>query len=283
MENKQWKIFKNEIRKNKMVIFAIAFIVVIIVVSLLAPLLNLDPSTPDPANRYAPPSWEHWFGTDKLGRDYFSQAIYGGRVSLLVGVLAMVTSVTIGVTVGAVAGYFGGIVDNILMRIVDMLMAIPWMILVTVASILFKPGITTVILVIGLFTWMDIARLVRAETLSAKEKDYVGYSQFLGRSSFSTIFSHIFPAILPTVIVTATYTISSAIMTESSLSFLGFGVRPPMTSWGAMLQSAQGEMERSFILAVVPGVLIMLTVFSFNKIGNVLRVVVEPNVTAGDE
>ena len=229
------------------------------------------------------PSAQHWFGTDELGRDYFIRVLYGGRVSLVVGVLAMLTSIVIGVTVGMVAGYFGGIVDNILMRIVDVFSSIPWIIMVTVVGLLFKKGLASIIIVIGLFSWMEIARLVRSEVLSAKEREYVQYADFIGIPSGKVIMSHVFPTVFPTIITAATAQIASAIMVESSLSFLGLGVAAPMSSWGSLLQSSQQYLQKAPYMAVLPGILIILTVYSFNKLGDVLRVFVEPRITAGDK
>lgn len=166
------------------------------------------------------PSSAHIFGTDEVGRDYLARVIYGGRVSLLVGVLAMLMSVTIGVTVGILAGYLGGIIDGILMRIVDILQSIPWLILVTVISIFFKQGLVSIIIVIGFFSWMEIARLVRAEVMSVKEREYVLYADFTGVSLFKMVLRHLIPSVLPTIIIAATTSISNAIMTESSPEFL---------------------------------------------------------------
>ena len=272
-----------DFKHDRAAIFSAAFLVFIILISIFAFLLPINPNAIDPENILSGPSAQHWFGTDQVGRDYLIRTIYGGRVSLLVGVLAMLTSTVIGVAVGTVAGYFGGIVDNILMRIVDVLSSIPWMILITVVSILLKPGLQTIILVIGLFTWMEIARLVRAETLSVKEREFVMYSQFTGTSSFWIVLRHIIPSVLPTIIISATTSMANAIMTESSLSFLGIGIQQPMSSWGSLLQEAQGNLQNAFYMALIPGILIILTVFSFNKIGNLMRVLIEPKVTAGDE
>ncbi len=171
--------------------------------------------------------------------------LYGGRISLIVGVVAMCISTAIGMTVGAVAGYFGGVVDAVLMRFVDILSSIPWMILVTIASIYLKPGLHTIILVIGLFTWMRIARLVRAETLSIKEREYVLYARAIDQSHLFVILRHILPAVMPTIVVAATMGIADAIMIESALSFLGLGIQPPISSWGSMLNRAQGALEKA--------------------------------------
>lgn len=283
MQNRRWKNVLNELKHNKSAIFAIVYLTVIILFSVFAFLIPIDPDAINVSNMLASPSAKSWFGTDELGRDYLTRTIYGGRVSLLVGVAAMLTSTVIGVLVGTISGYFGGLIDSLLMRIVDVISSIPWMILVTVVSIFMQPGLKTIIIVIGLFTWMEIARLVRAETLSIKEREYVEYSAFVGEKSFAIILRHIIPSVFPTIIVAATTSIAGAIMTESSLSFLGLGIQQPMSSWGSLLQSAQGNLGTAPYMAILPGVLIILTVYSFNKLGDVMRVFVEPKITAGDK
>lgn len=266
------------LKHDKAAVISLILLGVIILFALIAPFLPVDPNATDVANRLKEPSFQHWFGTDEVGRDYFARVVYGGRVSLLVGFLAMLTSLTIGVAVGTISGFCGGVVDMILMRIVDILHSIPWMILVTVVSIFLKPGLKSIILVIGLFTWMEIARLVRAETLSLKEREFVLYAEFSGVHIFTIILRHIIPSVFPTIIVAATTSMADAIMTESSLSFLGVGIQQPMSSWGSLLQNAQGTMQNTFYMALIPGLLIIITIFGFNKLGNLLRVYVEPKV-----
>lgn len=282
-KNRRLENVKYEFKHNKLAIFAAIYLIAIILVSVFVVFSSVDPDALDVAHKLQSPSSAHWFGTDELGRDYFIRVLYGGRVSLVVGVLAMLTSIVIGVTVGMVAGYFGGIVDNILMRIVDVFSSIPWIIMVTVVGLLFKKGLASIIIVIGLFSWMEIARLVRSEVLSAKEREYVQYADFIGIPSGKVIMSHVFPIVFPTIITAATAQIASAIMVESSLSFLGLGVAAPMSSWGSLLQSSQQYLQKAPYMAVLPGILIILTVYSFNKLGDVLRVFVEPRITAGDK
>ena len=204
-------------------------------------------------------------------------------MSLMVGVLAMVTSIVIGVSVGMMSGYFGGVVDSFFMRLVDVFSSIPWIIMVTVFGLLFKRGLFSIIIVIGLFSWMGIARLVRSEVLSAKEREYVQYARFIGRRPGQVMVNHVLPSIFPTIITAATAEIASAIMMESALSFLGIGVAAPMSSWGSLLQSSQQYLQKAPYMAVLPGILIILTVYSFNKLGDVLRVFVEPKITAGEK
>lgn len=281
-KNRRWENVKYEFKHNKQAVFASIYLTLIILISVFVVFNGVDPDAIDVANKFQAPSAEHWFGTDELGRDYLTRVLYGGRVSLVVGVLAMVTSIVIGVSVGLASGYFGGLVDSILMRVVDVFCAIPWIIMVTIISMLFKRGIVSIIIVIGLFSWMSIARLVRSEVLSAKEREYVQYARFIGVPSWTVIVKQVLPAVFPTIITAATAEIASAIMMESSLSFLGLGVAAPMSSWGSLLESSQQYLQKAPYMAILPGILIILTVYSFNKLGDVLRVYVEPKITAGE-
>ena len=272
-----------ELRHNKQAIFAATYLLVIILISIFIVFVNVDPDAIDVTNKLQGPSAAHWFGTDEMGSDYLARVLYGGRVSLLVGVLAMLTSIFLGVSIGMTAGYFGGLVDNILMRLVDIFSSIPWIIMVTVVGLLFKKGLFSIVIVIGLFSWMEIARLVRSEVLSSKEREYVQYAKFIGVNPLSIMIKHVLPAVFPTIITAATAIIASAIMTESSLSFLGLGVQQPMSSWGSLLQSSQQYLQKAPYMAILPGILIILTVYSFNKLGDVLRVFIEPKITAGEK
>jgi len=262
--------FKSILR-HPIYLLSALFLLVLICLSLGAPLLPLDPTATNVSQMSQPPSWQHLFGTDEVGRDYFIRAVYGGRVSLLVGILAMLTATFIGTVIGLVAGYFGGWLDNVLMRAVDVLSAIPWLVLVIVLSVFLKPGLTTIVIVIGGFSWMSIARLIRAETLAAKERDYVAYGRFIGQKSLTIIAKHVFPSVLPTLIVAATNSISSAIMTESALSFLGMGIQQPMSSWGSLLQNAQATLQSAPYMAILPGLFVVLTVYSFNNLGDFVK------------
>lgn len=252
--------------------FSVFFLILLVMLSLVAPWLPFDPQATNVSQMSQPPSLAHWFGTDEVGRDYFIRVVYGGRVSLLVGVLAMLTATTIGTVVGLAAGYFGGWIDNVLMRLLDILSSIPWLVLVIVLSVFLKPGLTTIVLVIGCFSWMNIARLIRGETLAAKERDYIVYAQFIGLPTTTILKRHLFPAVLPTLIVAASASISSAIMTESALSFLGMGIQQPMASWGSLLQNAQSSLQRAPYMAILPGVFVIFTLYSFNNLGDLLKV-----------
>lgn len=252
-------------------LFSFFFLALLILLSLATPLIPIDPNATDVSQMSQAPSWQHLFGTDEVGRDYFIRVLYGGRVSLLVGVLAMLTATTIGTVVGLAAGYFGGWLDNLLMRLVDILSSIPWLVLVIVLSVFLKPGLSTIIIVIGGFSWMSIARLIRGETLAVKEREYVLYSQFVGVTTPKIIRRHILPAVLPTLTVAASNSISSAIMTESALSFLGMGIQQPLASWGSLLQNAQNSLQRAPYMAILPGLFVALTVYSFNNLGDYLK------------
>jgi peptide/nickel transport system permease protein len=282
MKNRRINNVKDELKGNKSALFSGGFLIFIILISIFAFLIPINPDAINTASMLQPPSLTHLFGTDELGRDYLARTIYGGRVSLIVGVLAMLISTTIGVGVGTISGYFGGLIDSLLMRFVDIISSIPWIILVTIISIFLRPGLQAIIIVIGLFSWMEIARLVRAETLSIKEREYVLYAISIGESSKSIIFKHIIPSVFPTIIIASTTSIANAIMTESSLSFLGLGIQQPMSSWGNLLQNAQTNLQSAPYMAILPGLLIILTIYSFNKLGNVLRVFVEPKIAGGE-
>ncbi len=266
-----YKQLKAELFSSPLYLFSVLFLLLLVALSLLAPVLPLDPNTTNVSQMNQPPSLDHLFGTDNVGRDYFARVLFGGRISLLVGVLAMLASVLIGSLVGIVAGYFGGLMDSILMRTVDVLSSIPWLVLVIVLSVFLKPGLTTIIIVIGGFSWMRISRLIRAETLSAKTHDYVSYARFIGVKPLTIIRRHILPSILPTLIVAASSSISSAIMTESALSFLGIGIQQPLASWGSLLQNAQSTLQSAPYMAILPGLFILLTIYSFNNVGDLIR------------
>ena len=265
------KKIKQVLKEKPTYYIPIALLVLLCLSALLAPLIPIDPHQSDVLNMNQPPSLKHIFGTDQIGRDYFIRVLYGGQISLLVGILAMLTSIIIGTSVGLISGYFGGVIDNILMRFIDVLSSIPWLVLVIVLSVYMKAGLKTIIIIIGCFSWMGIARLIRAETLSLKEREYVTYARFIKLPAFKIIIRHILPGVLPILIVTATGSIAGAIMTESTLSFLGLGIQPPYASWGSLLQNGQTILATAPHMALIPGVFIMLTIFSFNKIGDLFQ------------
>ncbi len=273
-----WKDIKKEIRANKLAMFAVIYLVIIITACLLAPLSPYDPNGLSRADKFAPASLQHPFGCDEFGRDYFTRALYGGRISLLVGFSAMFVTVCIGTTIGIFSGYIGGKFDMLLMRFTDIFLALPSMLLMIVLNSFLKPSIPTLIAVLSLFSWASVARITRAETMSLKERDYVVASKNLGAGNIQIAVKHILPNILGPVMVAASLGVASAILSESSLSFLGLGISIPHASWGSMLQGAQAFILDRPILAVYPGVLILLTVLSFNILGDVLRSALEPKI-----
>ena len=267
------------LRENKLAMVCCVILLIILIASLLAPLCPYDPDEQDVLKKLLPPSSKHWFGTDELGRDYFTRALYGGRISLAVGFLSMVLSVAIGTVIGTVSGYMGGKVDMILMRFTDIFMSVPSFLLMVVINALFPPKVYSMIIILGLFEWCQIARITRAETLSLKERDFVLASKHLGASNARIMFRHIVPNMSSSIIVAGSLAVARAILTESTLSFMGLGVQLPKASWGTMLQGAQVYIMDTPWLAVFPGIFIVATVMSFNILGDALRNALEPKMT----
>ncbi|WP_219835126.1 ABC transporter permease [Paenibacillus sp. R14(2021)] len=278
MNRSKWRNVGRELLANKLGILAILMLVVFALAAALAFLSSKDPNEMNVMEKLMPPGAGHWFGTDDYGRDYLTRALFGGRVSLMVGFAVMVLSTSIGVTVGIISGYFGGLIDSLLMRLVEIIMSIPSFLVLLLLSVYLKPSVGNLIVIISLLMWMNISRIVRAETLALKEREYVLYAKASGQGAFGIIIKHILPNLVSVIIVSATNNIASAIMMESSLSFLGFGVQAPNATWGSMLNGAQGYMIQSPYLAIFPGLLIFLTVFSFNVLGDILRVGFEPKL-----
>lgn len=269
--------FIRELKKNKLGIFALICLTLIIILSVFAFFTPYNPDTIDMTNQFISPNLKNIFGTDELGRDYFTRALYGARISLIVGVLSMMVSIFIGTLVGAISGLLGGKVDAIIMRIIDMLMSIPLFFLLLIVNSYLRPSIANIIIIIGIFGWMSIARIVRSETLSIKERDYILCSKALGSNNIKIVKTHIIPNAISTVIVAASINIADAILMESSLSFLGLGVQQPMASLGSMLQTAQARIGDKTYLAIFPGLMILLIVLSFNVLGDILRVALDPS------
>lgn len=270
------KILKENLLKNKLLLFNLFILTIIAIFAILAPLLPKDPDAIDISNAFQNPSKEHLFGTDEFGRDYFTRAVYGGRISLVVGLFAMLFSVTFGTIIGAVSGYFGGPIDSIIMRLIDALMSIPHIIIIIVINSIIKPSLFNMIIMIASFSWMGVARIVRGQTLSIKERDYVRAAEGLGQSKIKIIFNHILPNMLSEIIVAASISIARAILQESTLSFLGYGVQLPKASWGSMLKDAQQYIFDMPLLSIIPGFLILFTVLSFNLLGDYLKESLEP-------
>lgn len=273
-----WKDIWKELKKNKVAMVSVVLLAILIIAVLLAPLSPYDPYKLDASQKLQGISSSHWFGTDEYGRDYFTRTLYGGRVSLLVGFMSMIMTVVIGTSLGVFSGYVGGKVDMFLMSFTDIFLALPSMLLMVILNTFLKPGLPTLIVVLSLFSWASVARITRAETMSLKERDFVVATQNLGASNFRVIIKHIIPNILGPVIVAASLSVANAILMESSLSFLVLGVQIPRASWGSMLQGAQAHILDYPLLAVYPGVMILITVLSFNLLGDILRNALEPKI-----
>jgi peptide/nickel transport system permease protein len=265
------------VRGQRVGLVAGVVLVLLAASALFAPLLSpYSPDHLDLLNTTAPPSWSHLFGTDDTGRDMFSRCLYGGRVSLAIGVAAMLVAMAIGILVGAVAGYTGGIVDGIIMRLVDVLLALPSFFLLIVIATLFTPTTTSIILVLGVLASTGTARLVRADILSLREREFVEAARALGVGSTRLIMRHLLPNIVGTITVRASLVLGYAILAESGLSYLGLGIQPPTPSWGNLLSDAQQYLQTAPWLVYPPGILIALTVMCVFLVGNALREVVDP-------
>ena len=269
---------KKALGENKIAAVCLVILCVIITGALMAPLSSVDPDYMDVMNNLAGPSMEHWFGTDELGRDSFTRALYGSRVSLLVGFATMVVSVTAGTCVGAVSGYAGGKIDIILMRIVDMFQSVPSLLMIIVIFSFVPNNMVTLVLMLALFSWTGVARIVRAQTLTLKERDFVIAAKTLGVSHVKIILKHIIPNMTTQIIVAASLSIAGAILDESALSYLGYGVALPKASWGSMLQNAQQYILYDPLLALIPGMFILLTVLCFNILGDALQYALDPRL-----
>jgi peptide/nickel transport system permease protein len=270
--------------RNTLSVIGAAVVLALMTISLLAPFLSpYDPTTIDVYNVLSPPGKAHWLGTDELGRDLLSRIIWGSRVSLKVGVVAVGIALMIGILVGSVAGFYGGKVDALLMRFVDIMLAFPTFFLILAVIAILEPNIYTIMAVIGVTGWMDVARLVRAEFLSLKERDFVDAGRAIGISNARLIFRHILPNALSPVFVAATFGVAGAILTESGLSFLGLGVQPPDPSWGNILTSGKDNIEIAWWLSLYPGLAILITVLSYNLVGEGLRDALDPRLWGAEE
>ncbi|KPI48194.1 ABC transporter permease [Clostridioides difficile] len=255
-----------ELKKDKSFAFACITLSIIIILIIASFILNIDSNAIDTTSKLQEPSLKHIFGTDELGRDYFSRALYGGRISLSVGILSMIISIVFGTAVGVISGYIGGKLDQFLMRIVDMLMSIPSFLVLIVLNTYLTPKVSTIILIIGFLSWMEVSRIVRGETLKIKENEYCIAAKATGIKTRNILLRHIVLNLKETIVVAGSLNIANAILTESALSFLGLGIQLPLASWGNMLQDAQRHIFDKLYLAVFPGLLIFLTVMSLTII-----------------
>jgi peptide/nickel transport system permease protein len=257
----------------------------IVLVVILAGLSPYDPNASNMAERLQPPSLQHPMGTDALGRDFMTRVLYGGRISLSVGLMVVAIAMGIGVTLGALAGYFGGWLDSLIMRITDAALALPaFLILILLGAMLRevnlpffqRNNVVSIALVIGLLSWMTFARLVRAGLLTLREMEYVSAARSLGAAPVWLILRHLLPNLIGIIIVEATLDLGYAIIEESGLSFLGFGIQPPTPSWGNLLSNAQDNFTKYPWLAIFPGLMIFLTIIAVNYIGDGLRDAFDP-------
>lgn len=268
---------KNPFFSNPLALAGTLITGVLCLLALAAPIISpYDPQAIDTWHILEPPSWEHWCGTDSLGRDCFSRLLYGIRISLLVGFVAVGIATVIGTLLGAVAGYYGRWIDTLIMRLVDIMLCFPAIFLIMAVIAFLEPSIWNIMAIIGLTGWMGVARLVRAEFLSLKERDFVMAAKLAGVSDTGILFSHILPNAIAPILVSATLGIGGAILTESALSFLGIGVQAPDPSWGNMLTEGKDNLEIAWWLSVFPGLAILITVSGYNLLGEGLREALDP-------
>ncbi|HNR12846.1 MAG TPA: ABC transporter permease [Thermodesulfobacteriota bacterium] len=274
-----WVLFWRRFRRNKLALGGAGIILVLFIIAAFAPLLApYDPDALDIKGLLAPPSAQHLMGTDDLGRDVLSRIIWGARVSLLVGFVAVGISVSVGIILGALAGYYGGSIDSMIMRFVDVMLCFPTFFLILAVIAFWEPSIWKIMLVIGLTSWMGVTRLIRAEFLTLKERDYVQAARAVGGKDLRIIFRHILPNSLAPVLVNATLGIAAAILVESSLSFLGIGIQPPEPSWGNMLTAGKDNIEIAWWLSFFPGFAIFITVMGYNMLGEGIRDSIDPRL-----
>lgn len=270
-----WEMFY----KNKLAMTGCGIVILLFVVSILAPVIApYDPGAIDLKNVLAPPSGDHWFGTDQLGRDVLSRMIWGARISLKVGFVATGLAILIGIVLGAVAGYYGGWIDAVIMRFVDIMLCFPAFFLILAVIAFLEPSIWNIMIVIGLTGWMGVTRLVRADFISLRERDFVTAARSIGANDARIIFMHILPNALASILVSATLGIAGAILTESALSFLGIGVQPPTPSWGNILTAGKDNIDIAWWLSFYPGLAILITVVGYNLLGEGIRDASDPRL-----
>ena len=272
--------------KHRLAVLALIALILMVLLTIGASWSNYAPTQQEPANPFKAPTSAHWFGTDEWGRDIFTRSLYGGRVSLAVGLFSTVLSIGLGVLIGALSGYYGGWLDNLLMRITDAFLTFPTIfVLILLGAALrdqpvqwLKNSVLMVIVIIAALSWMWPARLVRGLFIVLRERDFISATRSLGGNDARIIFLHILPNCIGPILVSGTLQMASAIITESGLSYLGFGVQPPTPTWGSILSTAQTHVFRAPWLAIYPGVMIFITVMAINYIGDGLRDAFDPYV-----
>jgi peptide/nickel transport system permease protein len=274
-----WAESFRRLKKDKLAVSGGILVILLFICSILAPrLAPYDPGEINVKEVLTPPSTRHLMGTDQLGRDVLSRVIWGSRISLKVGFIAVGIATLIGTMLGAVSGYYRGWIDSLIMRFVDVMLCFPTFFLILAVIALLEPNIWNIMVVIGLTGWMGVARLIRAEFLSLREREFVLAARALGSSDFRIIILHILPNALAPVLVTATLGVSGAILTESALSFLGIGVQPPTPSWGNILTAGKDNIEIAWWLSLYPGLAILITVLGYNLLGEGLRDALDPRL-----
>lgn len=272
-------VVKRLLGRHLMLILGLAIVLGMSLAALLAPLIApYDPNSLHLQNILEPPSSRFWLGTDRLGRDVFSRLLFGGRISLWVGFVAVGISISIGTVLGLISGYFRGWLDEIIMRAVDIMLCFPSFFLILAVIAFLEPDLTNIMVVIGLTSWMGVTRLVRADTLSLREREFVAAARLAGSPTSRILLRHILPNALAPVLITATLGVAGAILVESSLSFLGLGVQPPTASWGNMLMEGKAVIESAPWLSVYPGLAILITVLGYNLLGESLRDMFDPRL-----
>ena len=275
----EWTRVLRQFRRNRAAVAGGLIVAAVFAVAILAPVLSpYDPAFIDVEQILIPPSSAHWLGTDELGRDVLSRMIWGSRISLLVGFVAVGISILIGILIGALAGYYGGWIDDVLMQLVDIMLSIPTFFLILAVIAIVEPSLWNIMMVIGVTSWMGVARLVRGQFLSLKEMDYVTSAHALGASDARMIFRHILPNALSPVYVSAVLGVAGAILVESSLSFLGLGVQPPTPSWGSIITSGKDMIDLAWWLTLFPGLAILFTVLGYNLLGEGLQDALNPRL-----
>lgn len=271
--------FGESLYKNKLMATGGGLVLLLLIVSILAPwLAPYDPGQIDLHNILAPPSVEHFFGTDQLGRDVLSRMIWGARISLKVGFVATGFAILIGTILGALSGYYGGWLDSMIMRFVDIMLCFPTFFLILAVIAFLEPSIWNIMIIIGLTGWMSVTRLVRADFISLRERDFVQAARAIGASDTRIIFLHILPNAMASILVAATLGIAGAILTESALSFLGIGVQPPTPSWGNILTAGKDNIDIAWWLSLYPGLAILMTVLGYNLLGEGIRDILDPRL-----
>jgi peptide/nickel transport system permease protein len=272
-------LFWQRFSRNRLAVAGLFLVLCLFIIALLAHRISpYNPALIDVNQILYPPSSKHWLGTDQLGRDVLSRMVWGSRISLLVGFVAIGIATLIGTILGALAGYYGGWIDNIIMRFVDIMLCFPTFFLILAVIAILEPSIWNIMIVIGVTSWMGVARLIRAEFLSLMDREFVLAARAEGAGDLRIIFRHVLPNALAPVLVAATLGVAAAILTESALSFLGIGVQPPTPSWGNMLTAGKDNIEIAWWLSVYPGLAILLTVLGYNLLGEGIRDAVDPRL-----